>query len=195
MPIPLGILAAAGVRPAAGGSYELIETITVSGSSTTSVTFSNLNTYSTTYQHLQIRLVARAGRALGNEPLYMSFNGVGGTSYSSHGLTGTAGNTFFTDAVTSASSIERAGNIASANAGTNVFGATVIDILDPYETNKNTTIRSLGGGAYAANTAIGIYSGAFYNTAAISSVTLSNFSATAFVAGSRFSIYGLKASA
>ena len=187
---PLGILSAAG-GGAAAGDYELIQTQIVSGTSTSSVVFSNLGNFSTTYKHLQVRLVARAGRALQNEPLYMSFNGVGGTSYATHAIAGN-GSGFFVEGTANLSSIERVGIIAGSTAEANNFGATVIDILDAFSTTKNKTTRALGGVAPASGPIVGLYSGLFNSTASITSITFTNFSATAFVANSRFSLYGIR---
>ena len=187
---PLGILSAAGAGGEVG-TFELIQTQIVSGSSTTSVVFSNLGNFSSTYKHLQVRLVARGGRALQNEPLYMSFNGVGGTSYATHAIAG-GGSGFFVEGYPNLSSIERVGIIAGSTAEANNFGATVIDILDAYSTTKNKTTRGLGGVAPASGPVVGLYSGLFNNTASITSITFTNFSATAFAANSRFSLYGIR---
>jgi hypothetical protein len=186
----LGIFSAAGAG-GVGGTYELIETAIVSGSSTSSVVFSNLGNYSSTYKHLQVRLVARAGRALQNEPLYMSFNGVGGTSYATHAIAGN-GSGFFVEGYASLSSIERVGIIAGSTAETNNFGATVIDILDAFSTTKKKTTRALGGVAPASGAIVGLYSGLFNSTASTTSLTFTNFSGTAFLANSRFSLYGIR---
>jgi hypothetical protein len=79
--------------------------------------------------------------------------------------------------------------ITGATATANAFGACVIDILDPFETTKNKTIRGLTG----ANTVVSL-SSTFWNfTTAVSSIELSAFSATNFLVGSRFSLYGIKA--
>ena len=68
MPIPLGVLAVAGAgaAPSGPGAYELIET-TLLSSAQKQITFSNLNTYSTTYEHLQIRASIRSNRTASND--------------------------------------------------------------------------------------------------------------------------------
>jgi hypothetical protein len=87
--------------------------------------------------------------------------------------------------------------IASANAGTNVFGAAIVDILDFASTNKNKTIKSfhgLTGGASGLGdlNAVHLSSGLFLSTNAVSSITI--FPNTGnFVTGSRFSVYGVTA--
>ena len=127
MPIPLGILAATGFRPTAGGSYELIETITVGAGGVASVTFSNLNTYSTTYQHLQIRAVSKS---TANEPLrdlLMQFNGVTTADYSLHLLYGLGGSV--TSGASANTSSIAMGGIPGSQSSSGTFGAQVIDIL------------------------------------------------------------------
>ena len=188
MPIPLGILAAAGVRPAAGGSYELIETITVGSGGAASVTFSNLNTYSTTYQHLQIRAVARDSRSQIFAVTNLTLNNDTGNNYADHGLRGNG------SSVSSGASTSRA-NIRFENSGNTAggFGAAIIDLLDPYEA-KNKTLRILFGRPESGDNVIQLTSGLYMNTAAVSSIKLTPDGGFNYVQGSRFSIYGLKAS-
>lgn len=196
MPIPLGILAAAGFRPpTAAGAYELIETITVGSGGAASVTFSNLNTYSSTYQHLQIRAVARGAQTGGAEmELGLRINGITTNSYSWHILRGN-GSTV-TSAAGSTTNVIYAGNVTDNTAASNIFGAAVIDILDPYETSKFKTIKSMSGQKGATATTadrIGLYSGLFQSTDAISSITLLSQNLTSgFLQYSRFSIYGIR---
>ena len=175
------------------GSYDLLETEILTGSQA-SVTFSSLNsTYGSTYQHLQLRLTARGGRSSQNSPLFVQFNSSGGTAYFSHALLGT-GSSVLSESLTSKSLIERAGSVAGTQAAANAFGANIIDILDPFDTAKNTTLRGIGGGSYASTgPIIGLWSGAWNNTASIDSIQLTDYSGTDFIAGSRFSLYGLKA--
>ena len=182
----IGFFATTAVAPSAGGSYELIETITVGSGGAASVTFSNLNTYSSTYQHLQIRAVVRGNNAQPWETIRFTFNGDTASNYNYHNLVGsgssvtssaTANNFIQVDGLT--------GNTATSGA----FGACVIDILDPYET-KNTTTRALSGRVTADNQ-IGLHSGLWRNTAALTSISLTTFSGT-ILQYSRFSIYGLR---
>jgi len=186
MLIPFGVLsAAAGVE--AGATYELIESAILT-SNESSVTFSNLGTYSSTYKHLQIRLAARASRSEQNDGVLVRFNADTGNNYANHYLEGT-GSSVFSGASTSRSNIN-AMAITAANATSNAYGGGVMDILDPYSTTKNTTIRALSGVASNYNL-ITLNSGFWNNTASITSITLLPFTAN-FVSGSRFSIYGVR---
>lgn len=180
MLLPLGILASAGGGAAA---YELIST-TVLGSTATSVTFSGLGTSAANYKHLQVR-----GAVFTSSWIDIRFNGDTGSNYSYHELRGNG------------SSVS-----SSANAGGQTFMLTalgqsasgvtafVTDVLDHASTSKNKTIRTLGGTTAGGNV-VGLTSGVWLNTAALTSLTVEAFGlTTSFAAGSRFSLYGIRGS-
>lgn len=185
-PIPLGILASAGAG--AAGSYDLLETEILT-SNASSVTFTGLGSYSD-YKHLQIRAVARSTRSAVNENVRMQMNNDTGSNYSRHQLRGD-GSSVISEAATSQSSAF-VSTITAASQGSNQFSGNVIDILDFSDSSKNTTIRTLYG---SPSTEIGLASGAFFNTAAITEIDLILQSGGSFITGSRFSLYGLKAGA
>jgi hypothetical protein len=184
---PLGILSAAGAGGAAFESdYELIETQILT-SSQAAVVFSGLGAYSSTYKHLQIRMTARKSNSEDEGSVNGRINGAT-TGYSQHALRGTGSSVnSFGDANTTAGFCFY---IPAAQAPSNVFGAGVIDILDPYSTTKNKTVRSFGGGR--PNVQLALSSFAYYSTASITSFTVDALTPSLFVAGSRFSIYGLR---
>lgn len=164
-------------------SEYLIET-RVLDTAVPSVTFDNLSQYAGIYKHLQICLIARIDNVNTARWKLMTFNGVGGTSYSSHGLVGN-GSTIVSQNEISASSM-KIGFTDGAQ-----FTAAIIDILDPFNTSKNTTVRSLVGASGFAKE-IQLRSGLFISTASISSITITA-AVENFVAGSRFSLYGVTA--
>jgi hypothetical protein len=182
MLIPFGILSAAGAGGDVTGTYELIST-TILGTATASVTFSNLGDYSTTYKHLQVRAVARTSHPT-TDYLNMQVNGA--TSYWQHGLEGNGAavssyngsGTSFTVAL-----------VANSNSTTNSFGGAVIDLLDPYSTTKNKTIRGLGG---FGGVNIALRSGSWASTSSVTSITFLPFSGANLVSSSRFSLYGIR---
>jgi hypothetical protein len=180
----LGVVQAQAFETAAAGSYDLLATEILTGSQA-SVTFSDLGDYATDYQHLQLRIVSKHSDAFDN--FLMRFNSDSGNNYSFHNLTGN-GSTVTSNATTSTNAM-RPG--VSSGTTTGVFAPTIIDILDPYSTTKNKTVRSLTGNN-DADTTIRLRSGAYYSTDAISSIQI--VGGYSFVAGSRFSLYGLKAS-
>jgi hypothetical protein len=120
----------------------------------------------------------------------LRFNGDSGTNYSWHYLLG-SGTAVETGANTNRNdiSIDRA---AGATGGTNVFGATITDILDAYSTTKNKTVRSSGGILASGQTEIWLESGAWRDTSSVSSITILPGVGTNLVSGSRFSLYGIK---
>jgi hypothetical protein len=183
MLIPLGFLASSG-----GGAetdFELIETYIIS-SSTSTVTFSSLGSYSSTYKHLQIRAVAKPAT---NANTYLRINGDTSTNYAWHEL-------FTYDPATSVASGAGASQnhikaIYADGTGTaNSFGAGIIDILDSYSTTKNKTVRIFTG--TTDDLFIGVRSGFWNNTNSITSLTLVTSDGSNLATGSRFSLYGIK---
>jgi len=185
MPIPLGVLAVAGFRPSAAGAFELIQS-TLLTSATASVTFSNLGNFSTTYEHLQVR-ASMARTSGGLTGIGLRLNGDSGGNYANHLLFGN-GSSVQSSAGTGETSI----GIGLTAASSTVFGASVVDILDAYNASKNTTVRTLTGINPAGDTPfVQLRSGLWLNTASITSISFSGVSD--FVAGTRFSLYGIKA--
>lgn len=161
--------------------YELIQTITPSAVST--VTFSSIVS---TYKHLQFRIVSNNGT--GFSGLSLRFNGDTGSNYSRQAL--------YADG-SSVASLGQASQdrtlVGIAGSGTsNIFTPTLIEILDYTSTAKIKTVRSLTGNAQAGNQLVYLYSGGWYNTAAITSVTVFDNSGNNFASGSRISLYGIR---
>jgi hypothetical protein len=72
-----------------------------------------------------------------------------------------------------------------------VYCVSVIDILDYANTNKNTTVRTLQGRDTNGTGILALNSGAWYNTAAVTSITLAArvYNPTSI---SSFALYGIK---
>jgi len=182
---PLGILSAAGAGGGAVGDFELIET-QILGSNQASITFSNLGNFSSTYKHLQIRAASKSNHAAVWEVGRISVNGDFAGNYSAHNLFG-SGSSVGSNADVNGSS----GYFSTSGATTaNDFGAQVIDFLDAYSSTKNKTFRALSGSI--ASSEIRLSSGAWRNTTGITSITLWTLAGTAWLTGSRFSIYGIR---
>jgi hypothetical protein len=176
---PLGILSAAGAAVVDTGAYELISS-TILGGTAASVTFSSLGDYSSTYKHLQLRVVY----ADSSSSSTLRFNADTGSNYSMHQLYGDG------------SSVGSNGNSSQTSIFlplttnlSNQYGAYITDILDFGSTTKNKTIKSLGGYA-STGPYIMIRSGAYLSTSAVTSITITG--AGGLLAGSRFSLYGIK---
>jgi hypothetical protein len=191
MPIPLGIIAVAGAGAAGGaGAFDLLET-TVLGSDAASVTFSSLGSYSN-YKHLQVRAVVRSSRSSSVDNLILRINSDSGTNYAAHSLVGTGSGVSSNNRTSETHTLRNkiTGNTATANS----FAAVTIDVLDFSSTSKNTTVRALGGmhETTASQYEIGLYSGAWFNTAAVTSLTFSSLQSANLLTNSRFSLYGIK---
>lgn len=172
------------VTPVVPSSYESIATYTVSGSSTSSFTFSSIPS---TYRSLQIRGIARTG---GNDTLWMRLNGDTGTNYSGHALKGASDGTVGTDANANANKINP---IAWAVGTASMWGASIIDIDDYTSTTRNKTIRAFFGADNNASTGAGyiyVASGNWRSTSAVDSVTIASDSI--LTAGTTFALYGIK---
>jgi hypothetical protein len=184
----IGIIASSGGAPASLNSYESIATVTVGGGGSATVTFSSIPS---TYTHLQIRGIGRTNRASTRDQIAVRFNSDSGANYSTHELNGD-GSTATALATTSYTSIEYGFGVGAASATSGIFGGGVIDVLDYANTNKNTTMRSLGGVDTNGAGKVMLGSGAWYNTAAVTSVTILSSTGSSFVQYSSFALYGIK---
>jgi hypothetical protein len=191
MPFGLGFFATAGAG--AAGSFDLLET-QILGSSTSSVTFSSLSTYSATYKHLQIRYVAKSDRSSGdgNDAMIMTLNGDTGANYNSHILQGD-GSAVNSGFETYQNAMEYTYIAGTGGNTTGAFACGVMDLLDAFSTSKFKTRRTLVnnslGGSFKT---VALSSALWRNTAAISSITFDQRYGSNFVTGSRFSLYGIK---
>lgn len=184
--ILLGILnsQAAGVS---AGAYDLLETQVLT-SSAASVTFTGLDSY-TDYKHLQFRIVARSDRATQDyDVAYINFNNDTGSSYAHHRIQGTGSSV--TIYGNSGLTVGLAGYLTAAgDSVTNSFAGMVLDILDFSSTTKNTTTRGLWGNV-SDDTYIGFGSNLWNTTSAVTEIDFTCVSN--YIAGSRFSLYGVK---
>ena len=191
-PLPLGILALAGVT-GGGPAFDLLETTTL-GSTTSSVTFSGLGSYSD-YKHLQVRIIARNSlSAIGAAALKVDFNQVTSTSYSEHRLYAPpfSGSTPRSAATADATSINF-GTIPYNNSEAGAFGVSILDIYDFSQTTKYKTTRALSGleADLGAEDRLQLASGSLRSTAAITEMKFTTDNGS-FVANTRISIYGVK---
>lgn len=187
MLIPFGVFSA-GVSSGNGGAgaFELISTTILTGTQAT-VSF-NVSAYASTYKHLQLRAVGRSTSAYNLDYLGMKFNSA--TSYAVHGLSGDGTSVSSFGYTTSTETMMLGGLVTAGNAAANTFAGTVCDILDPFSTTKNKTIRSFAGIASTSNR-VTLFSSLYPSTTAVSTIDLVLGSGL-FVTGSRFSLYGIK---
>jgi hypothetical protein len=181
------------VTPVTPTAFESIATQTVSGSAA-SVTFSSIPS---TYQHLQIRCLAKANNYASNFPLRLEvqFNSDTGNNYfGGHILYGDGTSALASDFGTSDKVRVQAGLMNTANSNTASYAASIIDIHDYKSTTKNKTVRYFAGNEQnTSNTAYQsvLGSGLWMSTAAISSITIAG--EVTLGNGSTFALYGIKA--
>ena len=165
-------------------SFESIASITPSGVAT--VTFSSIPQ---TYKSLQIRGICTDA---GVNTLLMRMNGVTTTSYASHTLE-TDGTTVVASGGATQTSMQVAGRTYGLSNSASYFAGVIFDIHDYASTTKNKTVRCFSGfdgnGTAGAPGMVGISSGVFVNTAAVTSITLSI--ASNFSSGTTFALYGI----
>jgi hypothetical protein len=162
---------------ASPSSFDSIQTVTL-GSTASSISFTSIPS---TWKHLQIRysLTAAAPADCG-----LRFNSDSGTNYSSHLVRGNPPNA-------QAYAYPSQGYATvQFNIGYNTSVA-VIDILDYTNVNKNKTLRSLAGWDNNGSGNMDFWSGAWYNTSAVTNIDLVALTTT-FSVNSKFALYGVK---
>lgn len=169
----------------------LIERVNGTGSANT-ITFSNIPQ---TYQHLQIRYLARSTQAATTSSLTLRINGDSTANYAMHGLAGdgasaTAAGEGTSGGRTSISIGYGPNPITGGNATANVMATGIIDLHDYASTTKNKTVRNFTGYDLNGSGAVALSSGAIFSTSAITSLTFTT--STAFASTSTFALYGFK---
>lgn len=159
------------------GYFESIATITGDSSSGV-ITFSNIPSI---YQHLQIRLSILSTATYN----YLRFNSDSGSNYSWHQLSG------HLNANTASGTNQNLIYITQQGGSSTVPSSTIIDILDYKNTSKNTTVRSVSGVDGNGSGLIYFRSGAWYNTAAINTISLT-LDSDSYRTGSIAALYGIR---
>jgi hypothetical protein len=178
----------AGGVPAVTNSYESIQTVTGSGSS---VTFSSIPS---TYKHLQIRSIARTSSGGYDTVLLYRMNG--DSTYTNyfgrHLLYGDGSSAAAAANNSSAFTGAAIGTTAGGLTASNVFAVTVVDILDYQNTNKNKTLRGLGGIDTNGGGTVSFASSLWLSATAVSSITIVPYDGSSFAANTSFALYGIK---
>ena len=166
-----------------------ISTVTVGSAGVANIEFTSIPA---TYTHLQLRYIVRTSQTASGYTYgeaYVQFNSDTGSNYSYHLL---AGNGSSASASGLANQVQM-GQIDTAlnNITSNVFGVGVIDILDYANTNKNKTIRTLGGLDNNGAGVVTLSSGNWRNTNAITSIKILPYS-NGFTQYTSFALYGIQ---
>jgi hypothetical protein len=159
-------------------SFESIATASGTGSSDT-ITFSSIPS---TYTHLQIRfeIDTNSNGAL----LQLRCNGDTGSNYGNHYLEGN-GSTVTASGFSSSDRI-----YFPAESHTTYSYVGIVDIHDYASTTKYKTVRAIDGFDANGSGQVGLMSGLWMNTAAITSLTF--ILQTNYQSPTRFSLYGIK---
>lgn len=166
----------------------LISTTVVGATPVASVEF-DVSAYAGVYRHLKIVATPRTDRTGVNGIINIAFNSdTTAANYRNHELFGDSSNVYSID-YSGYNNIRVAFRGGASGSAANFYGGGVLDILDPFTTSKNTTIRSLSGD----QNIVALNSGAYFQTAAITSIKFTPESASNILTGSRFSIYGVTA--
>lgn len=172
---------------APSGSYDSIATVTVGSGGSSSISFSSIPS---TYQHLQIRYISRSNRADITDWIKLNLNSDTGNNYASHFLRGNG--SFASASASTSTNYIGAGSSVAQTGGADMFGVTVVDILDYANTNKNTTVRSLNGEDRNGAGFVYFESGLWMNTSAVSTISLTCGSGSNWSQYSSFALYGVK---
>ena len=161
-------------------TYEKIATNTL-GSAAASVTFSSISS-----AYTDIVVVVQAAVTTGSVALRMQFNSDTGANYSSTWLTGNG---------TAASSSRSTGNTymkIDENTGMNTTLGQGLNLINVMNYANATTYKTVLTRPNRADLGVDAFVGLWRSTAAINAITLLTSSST-FVAGSTFTLYGIKA--
>lgn len=167
---------------AAGVTYDKLGATTLA-TSTSSVTFNSFSGYT------DLVIVTNHGTASDGSGFYIRFNSDSGNNYSAQSLGGT-GSSAVAYAVTNDTQIPM--NYQYNGTGTTLKNVFIINVMNYANTttykNVLTRMRTLdNGGTTITQTTTGLWR----STAAITSLALTGNSN--FIAGSTFSLYGIKA--
>ena len=178
-----------GAPPAPLSSYESIATINVGSGGQSSIEFTSIPS---TFTHLQIRAISRDARATTLNSLVMQVNNDTSATYSYHSIIA-SDSPIGTDGAGSSTSTDYLVN-TGANATAGMFAASIWDIMDYSNTNKNKTIRMFGGVDLNSIGRLNFTSAGWFNTNAITSLKFFSSANPNFVQYTQFALYGIKGS-
>lgn len=168
-------------------SYELIETITATGSQAT-ITFSSIPQ---TYKHIEVRYSARGLNTVTGMALRV--NGSSSAIYSQHELRSNGSATSSGFYGSSQTKIDFSITTSSSDSG--AFSSGVVSFADYASSLKYKTMRALSGYTFSApgQGQVALFSGLFMSTSSIDSLSfLYNLGTSNFESGSKWSLYGIK---
>jgi len=176
-----------------GGNYESIQTVTVTSGGSATISFSSIPQ---TYDHLQLRVLSKTtDTATGEDNTNFYFNSDSNfNNYRGHWLRANGSSVSTSDLQASGYQVYTGVIPTSGTGQTSMFGASIIDILDYTNTNKNKVVRTLNGDNLNNTNFdfIGLYSALWNSTAAVTSITFTVPGGTNYAQYSSFALYGIK---
>lgn len=170
---------------AAGSTYSPVASTTISGSSTTTVTFSSISGYT----DLVIVINSRDTSAgTGNTDMYMQFNSDSGTNYSGTQLYGN-GTSAVSNRQTNQTQIY-AGSVVPGGTASGTFNTTIINVMNYANSSTYKTVLVRTG---LANSLTAARVGLWRSTAAITSLSLYLEPGINWADGSVLTLYGIQA--
>ncbi len=169
------------------GDYQSIATVDVGSGGQTPITFSNIPQ---TYKHLQLRIMSRDARTATANNVFARFNGDTASNYSNHNLIGDGSSTI-SEGYTNEDAM-LFGLSTSNSAAANIFGVSIVDILDYANTNKYKTVRTLTGADQNGSGTIRLWSSNWRSSSAVTSITLYGGTTPNLSQYSSFALYGIK---
>jgi hypothetical protein len=166
-------------------SYESIATVTVGAGGASSIALSSIPS---TYKHLQLRFSAINSSAA--QSIVIRYNTDASSSYAKHATVGYGTGTQ-TAGYPNGSYFNLQGYVAGSTTPFPVVG--IADVLDYTNTNKYKTTRVLSGwDGNGSGGEVGLVSGLWQSTSAISTITVFLESGGTIAQYSSFALYGIK---
>ena len=178
--------------PADSGTMFPIRSVVVPSAGAASVTFDL--TGITGYTHLQIRAIGRTNRSASiYDGVLLKFNNDSTSSNYTYHYLGGDGTNPFASQENYAYSGAQVNRFSGSTAGTNIFGAFIVDILEYASSTKNKVIRTIGGMDNNGSGEVYLNNNLWLNTNAITTISILPRTGSLFSQYSSFALYGVKA--
>jgi hypothetical protein len=175
---------------AIAGDYQSIATTTVGAGGVAEIDFTSIPS---TFKHLQVRALVRTNRASTRDALYIYLNNTRTTtSYTTHNLNGDGASATSAGYGSGSGVGAQSGLLLGNSVASQTFSVFIMDILDYADTNKNKTIRMLGGWDSNGFGDVFLNSNAFLSNSAIDRIGFDPTNGTGLLENSQFALYGIK---
>jgi hypothetical protein len=178
-----------GAAAGGGTAYESIATVNVGVLGSSTISFTSIPSG---FKHLQVRAIMRSTFADTDSFLKLNLNSDTGSNYPNHFLNGNGSTAGAFGYSTSQYAFAFLSMYPASLASASLFGNAVVDILDYQNTNKNKTIRSLGGYDVNGSGVVRLNSAAWLSTNAVTTIDITDFRGGNFAQYSSFALYGIK---